>query len=132
MGLLIDTSVLVRAERSGLDLAALRGPLGREEARLSAVTASELIHGVHRARGEEVRRHREAFVEGVLRAIPIVPFDLEAARVHARIWADIAASGVTVGAHDLLIGASAISIGYGVWTENLRDFKRVPGLRVVG
>jgi len=53
-----------------------------------------------------------------------------AARVHARVWAELAAKGVGVGAHDLLIGATALAIGGRVATRDLRSFLRIPGLEV--
>ena len=78
----------------------------------------------------ERRRAREAFVELVLTRLPILPFDLQAARIHARIAAEFAAAGQPIGLNDLLIAATALTHGYSVLTENLRDFERVPGLVV--
>ena len=62
--------------------------------------------------------------------IPIFDFDLRAARVHANIWALLVANGHTIGSHDLLIAATALSHGYAVLTDNAREFHRVPGLEV--
>jgi predicted nucleic acid-binding protein len=87
----------------------------------------ELLHGVHRA-AEEHRGRRAAFVEGVLAAFPTLSFDLLVARVHARMWADLAVSGTEVGAHDRLVAATAMSAGWRVGTANVRHFKRIPGL----
>ena len=61
-----------------------------EEVGIATITASELLHGVHRATPEH-RVRREAFVEAVLDAFPPLPFNLLAARTHARIWAGLAA-----------------------------------------
>ena len=102
-----------------------------ERAAIASITVSELLHGVHRATMEH-RARREAFVEGVLAAVPVVAFDLLAARSHARLWADLAAAGVDVGAHDRIVAATAVSRGWRVATANTRDFQRVPGLEVVG
>jgi predicted nucleic acid-binding protein len=85
---------------------------------------------VHRASTPEIRFRRDRFVEAILDRFPIVEFGLEAARVHARLWAELASGGHSVGAHDLLIAATAISIDYQVATTNARDFQRVPGLQV--
>ena len=128
MGLLIDTSVLVAIERAGAG-----GPVGEladEATFLAAITASELLHGVHRAGSATRRERRQRFVDGILEAVAVLPFDLEAARVHARIWADLASGGRLIGAHDLLIAATALANGYGVLTANQRDFDRVDGLAV--
>ncbi|MFC4377505.1 PIN domain-containing protein [Nocardia halotolerans] len=96
---------------------------------MSSVTASALLHGVHRAR-PEFRARREAFVEVAIAAFPPQPFDLLAARIHAGVWADRANRGQEIGAHDALIAATAMSICWEVATANTRHFKRIPGLDV--
>ena len=53
------------------------------------------------------------------------------ARVHAEIWAQLAARGELIGAHDLWIAATALAHGMGVVTGNDTEFARVPGLRVI-
>ena len=98
-----------------------------EEVGVATNTASELIQGEHRA-SEEHRARREAFVETTLSAFPALPFDLVAARVHARIWAQLAATGRDVGAHDRIVAATAIASGWRVATANERHFQHIPGL----
>jgi tRNA(fMet)-specific endonuclease VapC len=128
---LIDLSVLIAAERGQLDLDALgAGGEGLEFA-LAAVTASELLHGVHRAAEPDRRAKREAFVERLLTVMPVVPFDLTAARIHARVWADLASGGITVGAHDLLIAATAMAYGCTLATQDQRSFPKIPGLNLL-
>jgi predicted nucleic acid-binding protein len=97
---------------------------------IAAITASELLHGVHRATREH-RARREAFVEAVLSVVPVLDFDLLAARAHATLWADLTSAGVDVGAHDRLVAATAISVRWHVATANIRHFDRIPGLDVV-
>ena len=129
MGLLLDTNVLIRAERrdKAPDWSAWHG---EGEAYLAAISASELLGGVHRADSEARRVRRAAFVEAILAAIPVLPFDLETARVHAQLLAALP-RGVTVGAHDLLIAAAAAQHGLAVLTANAREFERIPGIRVL-
>jgi predicted nucleic acid-binding protein len=130
MGTLIDASVLIAAERGQLDPDAwLRGH-GEESVALASITASELLHGVHRAPAGARRRSREAFVERLLAEVPVLPFDLIAARAHASLWAELAARGTVVGAHDLLIAATAIGVGYTVATHDMKSFPKIPGLAV--
>ena len=130
MGILIDSSVFIAAERGRLSLAEHVAGQEHEPFAISAVTASELLHGVHRAATPQHRVQRERFVEGILARFPVVEFGLEAARVHARLWADVLARGEAVGAQDLIIGATAIAMEFQVATANARDFQRIPGLRV--
>lgn len=130
MGILIDSSVFIAAERGRLSLAGHLAGQEHEPVALSVLTAGELLHGVHRAADPERKTQRERFVEGILVRFPVVEFGLEAARVHARLWAELLGRGETVGAHDLIIGATAIAMDFQVATVNARDFKRIPGLRV--
>ena len=128
-GLLLDTSVVIAAERRTLDLGAVTA--GRLDlCFLSAVTATELLHGVHRADTEARRRTRAAFVEAVLGAFPILELDLAAARVAARLWADLRTMGTPLPTHDLWLAASALAHSLSLLTLNVADFRRVPGLVV--
>ena len=127
MGILIDSSVLVAYERRGRGLEALR----EQEAAISAITASEMLHGVHRARTEAQRRPRAEFVELLLAALPILPLDLQVARVHAQIWANLAGRGQKIGAHDLLIAATAMAHRHSLATLNRDEFSRIEGLSLV-
>src|SRR5437868_5100491 len=130
MGYLIDTSIFIAWERQELDVSQLSSKVMRAGSALSAVTASELLHGVHRADGAQRRGRREAFVELILSNLPVIAVDLEVSRAHARIWADLQKRGVSIGAHDLLIAATALCHDLGIATRNLREFGRVESLRV--
>ena len=127
MAVLIDSDVLITFERESTSVEAL---VGDEERAISVVTVSELLHGVHRARGAR-RARRRAFVEHLLAQLEAVPITEAVARVHAEVWAQLARRGDVVGAHDLWIAATALAHGFGVVTRNDRDFRRVPGLRVL-
>jgi tRNA(fMet)-specific endonuclease VapC len=138
VGTLLDTTVFVEFERATRELPPrlamravgdrLEEAVGAEEdVGIATITASELLHGVHRA-SERHRARREAFVETTLSAFPTLPFDLLAARVHARIWAQLAAAGRDVGAHDRIVAATAIASGWRVATANQRHFEHIPGL----
>ena len=131
MGTLIDSSVLIAAERRTLDLDAAIEADGEEGVAIAAITASELLHGVERATNPAQRQRRAAFVETLLAALPILPFDLVTARIHASLWATLASKGKSVGPHDLRIGATAIAAGYRVVTRDRRGFERILGLEVV-
>lgn len=130
MGILIDSSVFIAAERGRLSLTGHLTGREQEPVVLSALTASELLHGVHRAASPERRVQRERFVEAILARFPVVEFGLEAARVHARLWAEMLTRGEMVGAHDLIIGATAVAIDFQIATVNARDFQRIPSVRV--
>jgi predicted nucleic acid-binding protein len=131
VGTLIDSSVLVAVERQALDLDSALDAHADEPVGIAAITASELLHGVHRAATLAQRTRREAFVEQLLAVLPVLPFELGTARIHAALWADLAAKGSSIGSHDLLIGATAIAVGYRVATRDRRSFGKIPGLELV-
>jgi tRNA(fMet)-specific endonuclease VapC len=98
---------------------------------ISVITASELLHGVHRADDETTRAQRRAFVEHVLARLDPVPITTQIARIHAEVWAQLERTGNSIGAHDLWIAATALAGGFRVATTNHRHFLRVPGLSVL-
>lgn len=128
MAVLIDTSVLVDAERGG-------DALGRvppdEERLISVITVSEILHGANRATPESVALRRRAAVEEALAAMEPIPITAPVARIHSTIWAQLEAAGEIIAAHDLWIAATALTHGLALATHNARDFKRVPGLEVL-
>lgn len=130
VSVLLDTSVLIAAERGTLDMPGYLAALGDATVALAAISASELLHGVERARDAAIRQRRGAFVEGVLANVPVIPFGLAEARAHARIWAELAEAGMMIGAHDLQIAATALEAGSEVATLNDNEFGRVPGLQL--
>lgn len=131
MGVMLDSSILIAAERGHFRLKALLDSLGEATVSIAAVTASELLHGVHRATSPAVRMRRSAFVEALLGEIPIRDFGLGEARLHAELWAELADGGTRIGAHDLQIAATAIAGGDALVTLNQREFGRVPGLTLL-
>jgi len=125
VGLLIDSSLLIEHERGGLDVRARVRAAKEDTFFLSVVTASELLHGVHRAAAEGIRARRSAFVEAVLESFPLLLIDLPTARAHARLWASLAAAGRPIGPHDQWLAATCLAHGLTLATANLREFERV-------
>ena len=130
MGILIDSAVLIEHERIKGRLDALAASRPDEEFFISAITASELLHGVQRAANARIRARRSAFVETILSTFPALPIDLPIARAHAQLWAELAAAGTPVGAHDLWIAATAIAHDLELVTIDVRDFRRIAALEV--
>lgn len=125
---MIDSCLLIEAERRRLDLAASIAARADEGTYLSVVSVSELLHGYHRATDLAHRARQSAFIEALLRQFPVLDIDLAVARVHAQLWAGLASAGTPVPAHDLWIAATCIAHGHTLVTANARDFERVPGL----
>jgi tRNA(fMet)-specific endonuclease VapC len=130
MGVIFDTSVLVAIERGSPVLEKLAAGRESEPFGISVVTVSELLHGVHRADSEKRRLTRGAFVEKIIQTFPLYPFDLNAARIYAKLWANLAKKGVAIGAHDLMIASTAIALGFSVVTADVRDYGKMKEVSV--
>jgi predicted nucleic acid-binding protein len=131
MALLIDTSVFIRMERDDRPVGELAIEWPEERFAVAAITASELLYGVERADTEARRIRRRAYVDTILRTLPVIAFDLAVAEVHAKLGASLAKIGRPIGPNDLLISAATLTMGYSVATENVREFDTIPGLVVV-
>src|SRR5688572_12816720 len=128
MGLMVDTNVFISFEKSGrpIDFSTWESSA---KVHISVVIASELLMGVHRADTEERRLRRSAFVEAIISGVGVLDFTIAAARVHAEIHAELAKKGQLIGAHDLIIAATARCHNLSLLTDNVQEFSRVPGLR---
>jgi predicted nucleic acid-binding protein len=135
MGLVLDSGVLIDAERSAKPvsalLAMLRDEHGETEIMLSTLTVIELEHGLHRAGTPELARKRRDYLDTVFAAIPVEPFTKEMAQLAAKIDAESKQAGHPIPFADLLIAATALHLGYAVGTRNLRHFQMIPGLKVL-
>ena len=135
MGVILDSSVLIAAERRGHTvrqiLEQVRATQGEIEIGLSVVTIAELVHGAYRAKTQEQQQRRLEFIERLASDVPVYPVTLDIAKLAGRIEGQQEAKGIQLAFEDLLIGATALHLGYTVATLNMRDFQRVPGLSVV-
>jgi tRNA(fMet)-specific endonuclease VapC len=131
VGTVVDTSVLIAAEHGEIDIGKALAAEGDQAIAVATICVSELLHGAHRLRHAVARARAERTVEDLLARFTIVDFDLEIARLHARLGADLAAKGTAVGAHDLIVAATALWLDYRVATRDKRSFPKIPGLDVV-
>ena len=130
MGVILDTSVLIEAERRKFEIDTFTEDREEEAFGLSVISVAELLHGVHRADSTRRRLKRSAYVEKVIELFPIYAFETATARIYAALWSDLSKRGVQVGAHDLIIGSTALSLGFSVATYNRRHFDRIEGLKI--
>jgi tRNA(fMet)-specific endonuclease VapC len=93
-----------------------------------AIVEYELRYGLLRL-PQEAATARLAALTQLLRPLQILPFDSECAAQAARIRVELEASGTPIGAHDLLIAATALRHQSTLVTRNVREFSRVPGLQ---
>ena len=135
MGLILDSSVVIAAERRGDTveqfIERVVNVTGDQDAALSAVGLTELIHSLYRVKTPAMRLRRESFLNELLADLTVYPYTKETAMLAGKLDGEQQSKGVVIPFGDLLIGATALSLGYSVLTVNLRDFRRIPGLSVV-
>lgn len=131
MGVILDATVLIEAERGRFDMPALLESLGEEGVAIASITATELLFGVEGAKAPAIRARRGAFVEALLERIPTAVYGMREARRHAELWAVLAGRGEPIGPYDMLVAATALANDFQVATLNRREFQRVPGLALV-
>jgi len=130
MGVILDTSVLIEAERQESEIQQFAESREEEVFGLSVISVAELLHGVHRADSTKRRIKRSAYVEKVIELFPIYNFEISIARIYAELWSDLNKRGIQIGAHDLIIGSTALSLGFSVATYNERHFEKIEGLKI--
>jgi predicted nucleic acid-binding protein len=135
MGLILDSSVVIASERRGDTVEQLIESIvkvaGDQGAALSAVGLTELIHGIYRAQAPDIRLRRESFLNELLADLTVYPYTKETALLAGKLDGEQQSRGVVIPFGDLLIGATALSLGYKILTGNVRDFRRIPGLTVM-
>ncbi len=135
MGLILDSSILIGAERKGKNarnaLAEIALQAAGEDVAVSVVTLMELAHGIARANTPERKATRQQFLSELIAAVPVHPVSTSVALRAGRIDGENATQGVRLALSDLLIGVTALDLGYRVATGNVRHFEMVPGLEVV-
>jgi predicted nucleic acid-binding protein len=133
LGLILDSSVIIEAERKGQTvehlLEYIKEAFGVEIA-ICSVTVAELVHGVHRANTPEIRTRRRAFIDELKRHVPVHPVTDDTGEIIGQISGEQARKGVKIPFDDLAIGASALEQNYAVATLNTRHFEKIPRLTV--
>jgi predicted nucleic acid-binding protein len=125
---------LIDAERRLLDVDQMLEGLGRydaDECAVSSISLMELAHGLVRARTDAKRAIRAQFLDDLRAGISTIAVSDEIAIRAGELDGLLRQVGVTIGAADVLIAATALLNDYAVATFNVRHFKAVPGLAVV-
>lgn len=125
---LLDTNIISAIMR-GEPRALLNRMTGMAVNRLhlSSIVLAELRSGAERS---PIRAELLADIAEISNGMPALPFDDEAAVAYGRIRTALEPKGGLIGAMDMLIAAQAVAYGLVLVTDNVREFKRVPGLSV--
>ena len=125
---MLDTNILIYTIKNRPEEVRRQFEAHDGEMSVSSITAMELLYGAHKS--QSVRRNLDV-VEGLLARIDVLEFDLAAAEHAGQIRADLASSGRPIGPFDVLIAGHARSRGLLLVTNNIVEFARVGGLRLV-
>ena len=135
LGLVLDSSVLVGAERGKLTtpeaIRKVREAAGDVTIVIWSLTVAELAHGIYRADTPERARMRRQFLDELKAHVPVHAVTELTAEIIGRVGAKQAAKGITLPLAELIIGACALELGYAIGTVNVRDFNRIPGLNII-
>jgi tRNA(fMet)-specific endonuclease VapC len=135
LGVILDSSVLIEAERQRLDVSRflknIAAKIGEREAALYAISVAELAYGIARANTPERQQVRRAFLDDLKATLPVYPITAETGELVGKINAERSQNGIMIPFDDLLIGTCALALGYAVATRNVRHFQKIPGLSVI-
>ena len=135
MGLILDSSILIAEERRGNDLrhalSNLAARFAGEEVAVSVITVLELAHGVARSNTPQRRLNHQKFLDDLLLALPVHAVTIPVALRAGQMDGENRTKGIRLAIPDLLIGVTALELGYRVATSNLRHFQMIPGLTVI-
>ena len=124
---LLDTNVVSDMVRHPHGVIAKRISLeGEGNVCTSIIVASELRFGAHKRNSQQLTRQLDL----VLSAIQIIPFESPADQHYAKLRVYLEEQGRPIGPNDMLIAAQTLALDCTVVTRNIREFSRVPGLKV--
>ena len=130
MGLVLDTSVLIEAERGKFSLSSLlRKTFPKESIYISSISVSELYLGAYLSK-TSFKEKRTASIEIMISSLIILDFDSKVAKAHAHAWSQLKEKGILIGPYDLIIAATCLYHQHSLLTFNIKEFSRVLNLKL--
>ena len=128
---LLDTNIISDLARNPQGACATRiAVLGEESIATSIVVYAELRFGLAKLEALGAGGRLSANLRTILIEIQILPFEAPADKHYGDIRQHLEAAGTPIEPNDLLIAAHARALGLTVVTDNLKEFERVPELKV--
>ena len=100
--------------------------IGEEKICTSIIVACELKFGAEKKNSQRLKER----VELVLELLHVLPIISNMAQDYATIRTHLERKGTPIGGNDLLIATHALNLGLTVVTDNVREFTRVPNLKI--
>jgi tRNA(fMet)-specific endonuclease VapC len=127
MAFLLDTNIVSDLVRHPYGRVAQRiAEVGSDHVFTSILVAAELYYGTGRKRSQRLSDR----LDGILVRINVLPFEAPADRLYAEVRIRLEQAGNIIGANDLFIAAHALALQYTLVTNNMREFSRIPGLKI--
>lgn len=127
MAYLLDTNILIALSKQRPGPAERLNHISAHQVLLSSVVVAEIEYGIAKSSRQD---HNRRVFDGLLQEFSIVAFDAAAARQYGILRANLERQGQLIGPNDLMIAAHALALDGVLVTDNLREFARVPGLRL--
>lgn len=132
MSYLLDTNIISELIKPGPNQNVLKQfELFQHELSISSVVWHELRFGWIKMPDSKRKQAIGVFMHDVVSLLPILPYDSQAARIHAEIRLDVQKTGQTLPFADGQIAAIAMSKGLSLVTRNIKDFEAIVGLRLI-
>ena len=124
---LLDTNIVIYTIKNRPDT--LREIFNQHDGQMgiSAVTRGELVFGAEHSQQPE---RNLADIEAMAARLDVLPFDEKAAVHFGQLRAELYRRGTPIGPYDMMIAGHARSLGLILVTNNIKEFERVPGLRI--
>ncbi|MBW2369583.1 MAG: type II toxin-antitoxin system VapC family toxin [Deltaproteobacteria bacterium] len=125
---LLDTNICIYIQRQkpGDVLARFR-KLKPGDAAISVITWGELLYGAEKSQQRKIALQLLAEFETF---VPVLPMPETAGQTYGVIRASLESKGTPIGNNDLWIAAHAKALSLTIVTNNEREFRRIPGLKV--
>jgi tRNA(fMet)-specific endonuclease VapC len=124
----LDTSTVIEIIRFRQDTLLKFELTKLEDMAVSAIVAQELWAGTS---SQKLGPRSTKSLKHILSMLTVVPFGAEAAEAAGLLEVELSRKGTQIGVFDSLIAGHALSEGATLVTQNVKDFKRVPGLQIV-
>lgn len=124
---MLDTNIVIYTIKNRPAVARKAFVRHQDQMCISSITWGELVYGAERSSQPEGNL---ADIEGLAARLEIASFDVLAATHFGQLRAELYSAGKPIGPYDMMIAGHARALGLVLVTNNLKEFRRVPGLRV--
>ncbi len=129
MGYMLDTNICIYIiKKKPAKIFQVFSSLNVGDICISSVTYAELQYGIFKSQHKE--KNKIALIH-FLAPIDILHFTDKAAVCYGEIRADLEKKGQMIGAYDLLIAAHALSEDFSLVTNNIKEFSKIPGIKLL-